>query len=145
MKMECKQKLIKQLRKIAKERGLKVSFLSRIKKQEAYADLKNRTVEIGIGDPTLTCSALASMFFHELAHFECRKRRKFKRFHTARQRLSRKDHLAIRRTGLRAELYVDKVGEEIMKDYFPNYRFGKSYSTMQLKVWLQDFLRTNYP
>ena len=80
---------------------------------------------------------LLPTFFHELAHIYCIRNGIYPAYHSYNKNRSKKEVLAIKRTALRAELYVEKLGESMMRDYFPTVRYAKSYITDRQKESLR--------
>jgi len=80
--------------------------------------------------------------FHELCHIICAREGIFPLYHSmGYPHLMTKAHkLAVRRTGLRAEVYVDKMAEKIFQAYFPDLTYNQSYRTWQHKAWHQAWL-----
>ena len=80
-----------------------------------------------------------STLFHELGHIHCYKNNIWKKYHIVKKRISdltKEEKLGLIRTGLKAEVWVDKWAEKEMKKYYPNLKYHQSYRTTSSKKWL---------
>lgn len=105
----------------------------------AKANLKRGEIVISMRDIRGRFTSVArflSMICHELAHFECKIKRKFVRYHN--KKLTYK---AARTIGLKAERYTDKVGAGLLKAiYDGKYRYQGGYdykrASEDFRVWM---------
>lgn len=93
---------------------------------------------------------MLSVFFHEMAHLECRIKRLFPAIHldlriNASKKSIEKRRLAALRTVVRVEKFVDNKAAENMKEYFPYLKFYPVNPKNCKKYWddykkgLKDF------
>lgn len=82
--------------------------------------------------------------FHELCHIICAREGKFPLYHSMNQAKTREHKLAIRRTGLRAEVYVDKMAEKLFNSYLPDLKYEKNYRTWTHRAWHQAWLEAMF-
>lgn len=82
--------------------------------------------------------------FHELGHIYCYESNLYEIYHN--NSLPEKE-LAIymRKYGLRAERFVDKVGQSLMSDYFPDIPYVPCYQTETSIKWYKKWINRNYP
>jgi len=84
-----------------------------------------------------------SVIFHELGHIYCVDHGIFKQYHS--EGKTEKWFKALIRTGLRAEMYVDKWAKEQMKYYYPWLKFETTYtSSKRSKEFLMNFFYDSY-
>lgn len=87
----------------------------------------------------LTKNKIYSLFFHEIAHLVVKQENKFPAFNI--QYIKTEDQvLAYKITALRAELYTDKLGENLMKSFFPEIKYVRNYRTKKEKEGLKAFV-----
>lgn len=89
---------------------------------------------------------IMSTLFHEIGHCVAFREGKFKAYHYSKSddRLTKADRLAIVRTGLRAEQYVDRWGEKEFKKHFPGERYVRSYRNRSDKTWFHKNVLMDY-
>ncbi len=75
------------------------------------------------------------LIFHELSHILCYDYNKFPLYHTKKS-ISKK---MLRKVGLRAELYCDKMADRWIKSLFPGFPLAKSYRSLENKKWYKDY------
>lgn len=87
-----------------------------------------------------------STLFHEIGHCVAFREGKFKRYHHRKmtENLTLEDRLAVVRTGLRAEQYVDRWGEAEFKKHFPGEKYVRSYRNTQDKNWFHKNVLLDY-
>jgi hypothetical protein len=90
-------------------------------------------------------SKIVSTFFHEVSHIIAFHQGKYIQYHRGYKNPTRKQRIAIRRTGWNAELYVDKKGRELMKEFYPGLKYDKAYSTAKDKREFQEDLNKMIP
>lgn len=127
------KRLIKELRQIAKEYGIKVRF--RLHKDlEAYYDCVDKEIVIDYNTTKQsTDRVLLSNFFHELAHFLDHKEKKFINYYKASTPLYK-----LRRIALNAELHTDNRAIKLSKQYY-NFRYVKAYRNKEHRQWLKEY------
>lgn len=77
----------------------------------------------------LSVSDLFSMFFHELAHIQCKHQGKYPLYHRANPMfLSKKLRRYFLSTAWRAELYTENESKKLMKIFFPGIPHTNGYS-----------------
>ena len=122
---------------IARSEGIKVRFLTNRWGGQAFCS--EERIEIGLTG--ISISHAISQFFHEFSHIICARENLFPAYHRTKLKMSKADKLAVLRTGLRAELFVDKMAKSISKSYFPGCPFTKAYNTKMDRQKLQTSLR----
>lgn len=130
----------KKIREFLKQYDVKVHFVKR-SYSLAYGGLD--LIEIGT-ETYPTDSKLWSMVFHELAHVVCYREGLYKEYHHE-NRSNKKYAIYIRRYGLRAERFVDKMAKKMMKKHFPKMKFEDSYLTEHEIEWYYKWVDKNYP
>ena len=136
------EKLFRELRQLSRHFGVRLRFRPDWTEREAFNN--DGLIEISTGYPNITRADIISFFFHECGHEYCKKNNKFKAYHTPKFRYTKKEKLAIMRTALRAERYVDKIGQKLMKEYYPNEKYTVSYKSKESQEWLKDFVRQSF-
>ena len=133
---QCKE----QVRYFLKTFGVRVRF---VKKGWCSAIVGENLIEIDLRE-TYTVQKMWSCVLHELGHIYCYQNNLYEIYH--KENISPKKFAKyIRRYGLRAERYVDKVGERLMKDYFPDIPFIGCYSSEDSVKWYRKWVKRNYP
>lgn len=90
---------------------------------------------------------LYSTLMHEISHGICFQQRIYPKYHIGQEfkQLTRKEKASLRRTALRAELYVDRMGERMFRLFFPELRYRRGYRTKNsqefLRLYWQDTLQ----
>lgn len=111
------------------------------------ADYSNGVIYLNLSkDHNKTMRHMFSTLFHEIGHCVAYKERKFKAYHHRKEEhnLTYQDKLAIVRTGLRAEQYVDRWGEREFKKYYPNERYARSYRNKEDRTWFHKHVLKDY-
>ena len=87
-----------------------------------------------------------SALLHEISHSVCMRHRIFPQYHfLAKIRdLTPKQRLAVRRTALRAELYVDTMAEGICRKLFCKLPYQQAYRRKKERIFLRDFWRDRW-
>ena len=127
------QKTKVRLAKIAKETGCIVKFNQKLEDGfEAAYFIENKTIVIG--RDCNNSRELASTFFHELGHHYCSQFNIYEDYH---KRFNENTY----KLALRAELYVDAVGEEMYCDagFKDLGKYIRSYRTQESKAWLKEY------
>lgn len=131
----------KYLRQIASFYGCRVRF---IRKHGGF--YHGEFIEVGRGN---TLSEILSIFFHELGHFKNWKTGKFAVYHDPKSKILKQipDLWKRVRYALRAEIYTEKVGRELQREWFPGIRYHAFYKRnavsfyfllgYDLKSWLR--------
>lgn len=85
-----------------------------------------------------------SIVFHELAHFYCWDNDIYYEYHA--DRLPKKEMAKyIRKMGLKAERFVDTMGEKLMKEYGFKMKYVKAYRSKEDVKWYKDWIEEHYP
>ena len=106
-------------------------------------DVEERHINIDLEEVS-SVNVFWSLVFHELAHIWCWDNEKYITYHA--DSLSPKEMSKyIRRNGLKIEQYVDKIGERLMKDYFPDIPFMGCYESAGDVRWYRTWVKRNYP
>jgi hypothetical protein len=76
---------------------------------------------------------LLSTAFHELGHLLAEELGKYKVFHKVyrSKNISKKEAKTFVKIAVRAERYIDTLGEKLMKDYFPDIPYCKAYQPIE--------------
>ena len=120
--------LVKKLHEIANNHD--VTLKIHTGKAASFYDVLNKHIQIGIGKGVCQGeSYMLSMFFHELGHHVAYTNKKYIIYHEFAEDFVHEETVErmkiFVRTALKAERYVDKIGQELMKQYFPK---GKYYA-----------------
>lgn len=129
------------INQVAKRYGVKII----VAKMEtpgagACADIVNGVVELD----TLKWSTpahLASYLLHEVVHILCYREGRYKDFHSSKHPsdMTEKELLAYLSTAWKAERYVERRAQEMMKEVFPGYLFHFAYGRRELaKPWFDE-------
>ena len=105
--------------------------------------IEDKLIEIDTRE-TNNLNELWSIVFHELSHVLCYRNGKYDKYH---KEILPYNELAIyvRKYGLRAERYVDKVAKTLMNVYFPQYTFIEAYRTEEDIKWYYEWVNRTYP
>jgi hypothetical protein len=89
---------------------------------------------------------LYSTLMHELAHIICFQQGIYPAYHIRRsfRKMSQKDKIALRRTALRAELYVDSMGERMFRTFFPNVQYDRGYNSKESREFLRMYWQDEF-
>lgn len=92
-----------------------------------------------------TPEKIITCFFHELGHIYCIRHGLWRSFH---EMESGKNISKVRRTALKAELWIDKWAQTEMNKWFPEIGYSGSYISLtkyQARKWLnQNILNKHY-
>ncbi len=92
--------------------------------------------------PHWTTEDFLSCAMHEACHVFCYREGKYKTYHSWTGSTRNKNVIkTIRHTALRAERYVDKRAERLMRKLFPKIRYKRSYRSKSDV----EYLRNNLP
>lgn len=85
--------------------------------------------------------------FHELGHLYCYQNDLFAKYHwDLDDSYSMVEiHRYMHKMGLKAERFVDKVGEQLMSAHFPDIPYIGGYNTKTNVKWYKAWLNKNYP
>lgn len=84
------------------------------------------------------------VLFHEIGHIHCYRNQIFPAYHSKVQRQNRAQRLALVRTALRAERWVDAWGEREYRLWFPDGpRWKVSYRSKRHAQYLKDYWRSH--
>lgn len=129
--MNKHKKLKYQLKKIAKEIEVKVSFEScKYWVHGGHALVENNEIWV---NPNNTIRNIISSFFHEIGHILDYRVGIYKNYYVGNLN-------DVKRLGLRAELHADKTGYWLCRKYFSKFRYSFSYR----KKLDRDYLRSYY-
>lgn len=115
---------LKYLTDIAEIYGCKILFK---KMTGGYFDSRNRSITIGTNDDNI---GIISTFCHELGHFFNFKRDKYKIYHDNDlfvKFVNKSTTDQIIKYALSAEIYTEKIGKEICKEWFPDIKYRIFY------------------
>lgn len=134
------KKLKKEIRNFLKGFDVRVHF---VRKGWSSAICSENLVEIDLRECP-TDEKLWSLVFHELSHIVCYRKGLYKKYHHGTG--CDKEYAAyIRKYGLRAERFVDKMGKKLMRKHFPNMEYQESYGTETEVEWYYKWVKRNYP
>lgn len=108
----------------------------------AYSDVFREIIEINL-DIECTKNVFVSLVLHEISHIVAYRQGRFKKYH-ADNTITKSDIRALIRTAVRAEIYVDKQAEKLMKGLFPGMRFHRSYRTKEEVAWFHEIFLKSY-
>ena len=99
----------------------------------ANADTQKRTINIAKRSLRKgTTPYLVHLVAHELCHILSNDHNKYKKYYTQK---CTKSH--IRKIGLKAERYTDKMADKMVRSFFPDLPLCTSYRTVKAKKWYQ--------
>lgn len=141
MTKKLQQKVLIGLSDIARTHNFKVVFHD---KATAYVEIETETIYVGINRPRSYnlkkhIDSIVSAFFHEMAHILAAREGRFPLYHSSFEAETETHILAIKRTALRAEIYVDEKGRALQRCYFPDIRFIKTYRCESDRKWLREY------
>lgn len=94
----------------------------------------------------ITLREFWSTIFHEFCHILCAREGVYKIYHLEfRDNKNKRINRAIRRCALRAELYVDKRAEKLMKIFLPDIPFKRAYRTKEDQEYLKEYIAKEHP
>lgn len=146
----AKLRLSKSFKKLvfdfAHQYGCKVRFVDNLDCSGAAEYMDGMIYISRLKDHNKTERHVMSTLFHEIGHCVAFREKKFKAYHygKADERLTAADRMAIVRTGLRAEQYVDKWGEREFRKHFPAERYVRSYRSKEDKTWFHKNVLMDY-
>lgn len=105
---------------------------------ESEADMVTEEICVDLTEIT-TENEFWSLIYHEVAHIKCLREGKYKRYHSA---CTPKDYML--RYGLRAERYVDSIGEKIMKEYHPELKYISFYQKQEDVQFFKNYIEKEY-
>lgn len=85
-----------------------------------------------------------SVLFHEMSHLIAGQNGQFKVYHSrCKPELTTREIEILRKTALKAEIFVDKNAKELMKSFFPDIPYkGTDYKTKNGREWLRNRIET---
>lgn len=123
---------------LAKAYGCKVELKSKYMYGGGYYRNKKKIVINRESGESRT--HLFSILCHELGHHFCWEHHKYMNYHYL------SDTRLVRLLGLKAERFVDKIGEKIFNQYFPHLHYEKCYRNANGKKWYYtEFLDKSFP
>jgi len=128
--MRVTKRRLSEMRAFLKDFNVKMKVVSY--GEHSCADIENRTVEIERD----SVETMWELLFHELCHIVCADEGIYPKYHSMSSAKTKEHKLAIRRTGLRAEVYVDKMAEKLYNSYFPTLpKYETNYRTWVPITW----------
>lgn len=116
--------LKKNIKKISNDFSVTTKYI----KEGGSACFHNIIIEIDLSE----CNSLdtfLSLFFHELGHVYCYNNNLYEFYHKENDK--RDKYKYMKRYGLRAERFVDKIGEWLMSLYYPKSKFYLNYASKE--------------
>lgn len=107
-------------------------------------DIYTRDINIDMCKAT-NRSLFYSFLFHEIGHIYCYDNKKYIKYHSDCDDDLDEMSIYVRKYGLRAERFVDKIGAELMKLYFPDTEYQSCYSKAEDVKWYHDWVERTYP
>ena len=87
-----------------------------------------------------------SMAMHELWHCLCYRQGLYSNYHYDKYPKTKKQIIKFRRIAFKAEKFVDKKAEQMMRDYFPDIPYEHGYKDSKDKEWYyKHYLDKYYP
>lgn len=124
--------LVSRLRSLAKSLGLILKIAP--KQSGAFFYPNSGTIVIGLlfsnGQHYITKEHFCSAFFHELGHSICRNNGTYRNYHSVKM---------CKKTALRAERYVDKLGEELHNSFLDT-KYHRAYRSREDVKWFKQWL-----
>jgi len=134
-------KLFKEATAICKALDITINFGYAGEGSTAWT--KPRRIEIDLLD-VKNINNFWSIVFHEIAHIYCWDNDIYYTYHA--DNLPKKEMAKyIRKMGLKVERFVDKLGEELMKEYGFNMRYVRAYRSKEDIKWYKDWIDKEYP
>lgn len=111
-------------------------------KSFSSADVVNRSIIFSLNN-IKTKEVFYSSLFHELAHIECYDRGLYERYHN--DNGNGPDTLEyMQKIALRAERFVDSLGEKNMSTFLPKLQYRQAYKTKEEIDFLSDWVNHTY-
>lgn len=108
-----------------------------------YADIDKRRIFINYKELSNLKYFLGTLF-HELAHIICSDECLYNNYHNKEPK-TLIEIKKFRRIALKAERFVDKKADKLMKQYYPIIPYDYRYKTNEDKKWYyKNFLNKNY-
>lgn len=118
--------------------GIKIRFRKmNLDKWWGYASSHAKKITIASNSPHIL-----SIFFHELGHIVAAATGKWPAYHDPLVPSNKKKFLALARTALRAELWVDKWGEREFKKLFPHLPYIQCYRDANDRALLDEHVES---
>lgn len=112
------------IKKLAKQLGIKLKFKKMPPQFGGNFHIPTQTITLNSEWP----SSLLNVFFHEVGHWHAKNTGKFKVFHAGRIPVNEREFRIYAATALRAELWVDAWGRNLMAQIFPDMYYSRSYT-----------------
>ena len=106
-----------------------------------FANTQTRTVTLNkkiFNKKTTDDNYKLSLVMHELCHILCIDNKKYINYH------KQKNKKLVRLTGLKAERYVDRMSQKMLKSFFPELQGDMSYYRSISKKWYTDNYLNKY-
>ena len=87
---------------------------------------------------------MLSTLFHEIGHIHCYRHDIWVEYHKIRKEVDFETHEKIKRTGLKAERWVEKWGEKEMKKWYPYRQYASTYDGAYGKKWMVLWYKRAY-
>ena len=84
-----------------------------------------------------------SILFHEIGHILSVKKKKFYTYNTF-TKVTKRIRRIILKSGLRAEIYADKLGQLEFRKHFPGLKYVSSYRNKSERRWYYTWLLNYY-
>jgi len=125
-----------------------VTVFYSFEKSYSSASPDNRSILMTLGDIKYQDS-FWSIVFHELAHIECYDKLLYERYHHLTDKYGNEMegeelYRYMRKTSLKAERFVDNLGEKSMKTFFPELEYKKGYESKNSKKFIRKWVDDNF-
>lgn len=122
------------LKSIAKTFGLTVKFENHGDKFAGCYSRYNKTITINTYFYNKDTSYNLSVFFHEVAHQYCNDVGMWSNFYKP-----NRHNKTLKRIALKAEKDTDRVGRELMRLYFPEFKYIEWYLSIDKYKWKREW------
>jgi len=137
------EQCIEELKPIAKYYKVNVNFSDKLPKWVDGLSHKKNGFTINTSGERKR-EQIISTFFHELGHVYCKRNKLWESYHNPRSVSIQK----VRRTALKAELWIDRWAITEMENWFPNIEYTGSYINMKRytckKIFYENYLNKYY-
>ncbi|MEK6829045.1 MAG: ImmA/IrrE family metallo-endopeptidase [Nanoarchaeota archaeon] len=137
-----KNAYIKEAINIAHRFDVSVRFV-KMDSKHFYGFSEARERKIFISDSIKKTEEILSTIFHEIGHVYCYDNNIFPLYHKAqyKNKFTINEKKGLWLTALRAERYVDEWAKKQMNNYFPEFKFKKTYNDSDSKKFIKNHLK----
>lgn len=137
------EKWIEELQIISKHYKVKVNFSKKLPDWVDGLSHKKNGFTVSIKG-NKTQEQIVSTFFHELGHVYCKRNKIWNAYHQPHDHSKQR----VRRTALKAELWIDRWAIKEMNKWFPDLKYTGSYINMKRhhckRIFYKNYLNKHF-